>query len=267
MLSTFLTAIDWFGTAVFAVTGALVASRKRMDIVGFILLGCVTGIGGGSLRDAMLGSLPVFWVREPVYLAICVAVSAATFFLAHIPEWRYRVLLWLDAAGLALFCVTGADRALTAGASAFIAVAMGVVTATFGGVIRDILGGESPLILRKEIYVTAALAGAVAPPPPLRLASTGLSNALLLPHRLGGGPAATPWVRLEGRLSRRRIHFAAIGVNSNTRPCFAASAMSPRRRARRTASSLSASAPDIVGDQLSSVYSSSISTSAAYLPS
>src|SRR3954470_7428581 len=161
MLGTVLTAIDWFGTAVFAVTGALVASRKRMDITGFILLGCVTGMGGGSLRDAMLGSLPVFWVREPVYLAICVAVSAATFFLAHIPESRYRVLLWLDAAGLALFCVVGADRALVAGAGPFIAVAMGVMTATFGGVVRDILGGESPLILRREIYVTAALAGAV----------------------------------------------------------------------------------------------------------
>src|SRR5437764_14691720 len=99
MLGTFLAAIDWFGTAVFAMTGALVASRKRMDIVGFILLGCATGIGGGSLRDAMLGSLPVFWVREPVYLALCVIVSATTFFLAQIPESRYRVLLWLDAAG------------------------------------------------------------------------------------------------------------------------------------------------------------------------
>src|ERR1051325_3184082 len=101
MLSTFLTAIDWFGVAIFAVTGALVASRKRMDITGFILLGCVTGMGGGSLRDAVLGALPVFWVREPVYLVICVIVSAATFFLAHIPESRYRVLLWLDAAALA----------------------------------------------------------------------------------------------------------------------------------------------------------------------
>ena len=160
MLGTFLTTIDWFGTAVFAVTGALVASRKRMDITGFILLGCVTGMGGGTLRDAMLGSLPVFWVREPVYLAICVGTSVATFFLAHIPDSRYRVLLWLDAAGLALFCVVGADRALAAGAGPFIAVAMGVVSATFGGVMRDILGGESPLILRKEIYVTAALAGA-----------------------------------------------------------------------------------------------------------
>jgi uncharacterized membrane protein YeiH len=104
----------------------------------------------------------VFWVKEPAALAICLVVSAATFFIAHIPESRYRVLLWLDAAGLSLFCVVGADKALDAGTSGFIAVAMGVMTATFGGVIRDILGGESPLVLRKEIYVTAALAGASA---------------------------------------------------------------------------------------------------------
>ncbi len=160
MLATFLFALDLTGVAVFAVTGALVASRKRMDIFGFILLGSATGIGGGSLRDLLLGLTPVFWVKEPLYLGVCVAVAAATFFLAHIPESRYRALLWLDAAGLALFCVTGADRALAAGTGGFIAVAMGIATATFGGIIRDLLGGESPLILRKEIYVTAALAGA-----------------------------------------------------------------------------------------------------------
>jgi len=160
MLDNYLIAIDWFGTAIFAVTGALVASRKRMDIFGFMLLGAATGIGGGSLRDIMLGALPVFWVREPVYLAICIGVSAATFFLAHIPESRYRTLLWLDAAGLSLVCVVGAQRAIDAGANAFIAITMGVVSATFGGIIRDIIGGESPLVLRSEIYVTAALAGA-----------------------------------------------------------------------------------------------------------
>lgn len=159
---SWLAALDGFGVAIFAVTGALVASRKRMDIFGFMMLGAATGIGGGSLRDLMLGELPVFWVKEPAALAICLVVSAATFFLAHIPESRYRVLLWLDAAGLALFCVVGADKALDAGTGPFIAVAMGVMTATFGGVIRDILGGESPLVLRKEIYVTAALAGASA---------------------------------------------------------------------------------------------------------
>ena len=170
-----LVALDWFGIAIFAVTGALVASRKRMDIVGFVLLGSATGIGGGSLRDLMLGELPVFWVKQPAALLICIVVSAATFFLAHIPESRYRALLWLDAAGLSLFCVVGADRALQAGASGFIAVAMGVMTATFGGVIRDILGGESPLILRKEIYVTAALAGASAY---VALVALGVANAL-----------------------------------------------------------------------------------------
>ena len=157
---TWLMALDWIGIAIFAVTGALVASRKRMDIFGFMMLGAATGIGGGSLRDVMLGQLPVFWVEAPAALAICLAVSAATFFLAHIPESRYRALLWCDAAGLSLFCVVGADKALDAGAGPFIAVAMGVMTATFGGVIRDILGGESPLVLRKEIYVTAATAGA-----------------------------------------------------------------------------------------------------------
>ncbi len=172
---SWLMALDWFGIAIFAVTGALVASRKRMDIFGFILLGAATGIGGGSARDLMLGQLPVFWVKEPAALAICIVVAAATFFLAHIPESRYRALLWFDAAGLSLFCVVGADRALEAGASGFIAVAMGVMTATFGGAIRDILGGESPLILRKEIYVTAALAGASAY---VGLAALGVSGTV-----------------------------------------------------------------------------------------
>jgi uncharacterized membrane protein YeiH len=162
MFANFVLTLDFLGTAVFAVTGALVASRKQMDITGFMLLAVVTGVGGGSLRDTMLDTLPVFWVREPLYLGICIAVAAAVFFLAHIPESRYRALLWLDAAGLAVFCVVGAEKALEADAGPFIAVVMGVATATVGGVIRDVLGGEVPLILRKEIYVTAALAGAVA---------------------------------------------------------------------------------------------------------
>ena len=161
MLDTFILALDWFGIAVFAVTGALVASRKQMDIFGFMLLGTATGIGGGSVRDLMLGELPVFWVKDPTYLLICVGVTSVTFFTAHIPESRYRVLLWLDAVGLAFFCVVGADRALDAQAGVLVSVAMAVVTASFGGMIRDVLGGESPLILRKEIYVTAALAGAI----------------------------------------------------------------------------------------------------------
>jgi uncharacterized membrane protein YeiH len=159
MLQTFILVLDWFGICVFAVSGALVASRKEMDIVGFALLGSVTGIGGGTIRDVLLGTDPVFWVRQPAYLVTCVAAAAITFFVAHIPQSRERLLLWFDAAGLSLFSVTGADSALSAGASPTIAVAMGVATATFGGIIRDILGGESPIILKQEIYITAALLG------------------------------------------------------------------------------------------------------------
>ncbi len=162
MLQTLTFALDWLGLCVFAVTGALVASRKQMDIVGFALLGSVTGVGGGTIRDVLLGVSPVFWVRQPAYLVASVSVACVTFFFAHVLQSRYRYLLWLDAVGLALFAVTGADKALAGGAPPSIAVAMGVATATFGGVIRDILSGESPVILRREIYVTAALLGASA---------------------------------------------------------------------------------------------------------
>lgn len=159
MIDTFAGALNWFGVAVFATTGALVASRKQMDIVGFALLGTATGIGGGTIRDALLGK-PVFWIVEPGYLITCVVVAGAAFFLAHIPQSRYALLLRFDGIGMAAFAVTGTETALLAGTGATVAVAMGVVTATFGGMIRDVLGGESPLILRREIYVTAALVGA-----------------------------------------------------------------------------------------------------------
>src|SRR5215213_7752404 len=107
MFDTFAALLDWFGIIVFAVTGALVASRKQMDLVGFAVLGTATGIGGGTLRDLLLGA-PVFWVRSPAYLITCVLMSGLVFFMAHIPQSRYRYLLWLDAVGLALFAVTGA---------------------------------------------------------------------------------------------------------------------------------------------------------------
>ncbi len=156
---TTIAAADWIGIAVFAITGALVASRKQMDIVGFAFLGTATGIGGGTIRDLLLGQTPVFWVREPLYLVVCIACSMLVFFVAHVPRSRLVLLMWLDALGLALFCVLGAEKALAHGP--VVAATMGVVTATMGGMIRDILGGESPVILRREIYATAALLGAV----------------------------------------------------------------------------------------------------------
>lgn len=161
MLQNFIIVLDWFGLCVFSITGALAASRKQMDIVGFALLGSVTGIGGGTIRDVVLGVQPVFWVVQPAYLLACVVVACTTFFFAHIPHQRQKIIVWFDAIGLAVFAVTGAGAALAHGANATIAVAMGVASATFGGIIRDILGGESPIILSQEIYITAALVGSV----------------------------------------------------------------------------------------------------------
>ena len=112
MFDTFAALLDWFGIVVFATTGALVASRKQMDVVGFVLLGTATGIGGGTIRDTLINALPVFWVREPAYLVTCVVVSCTAFFLAHIPQSRLKLLLWCDAVGMALFAVTGAEKAL-----------------------------------------------------------------------------------------------------------------------------------------------------------
>jgi uncharacterized membrane protein YeiH len=160
LFETAATALDWVGVSAFAISGALVASRKRMDVVGFALLGTVTGIGGGTLRDLLLGQGPVFWVHQPAYLVVCIIVSCAVFLTAHIPQSRYRLLLWFDAVGLALFAVTGAERALLAGSGSLVAIAMGVITATFGGIIRDVLGNEAPVVLSREVYVTAALVGA-----------------------------------------------------------------------------------------------------------
>jgi uncharacterized membrane protein YeiH len=171
-LQILLAALDWCSIVVFAVSGALVASRKEMDLVGFVLLGTVTGIGGGTLRDLLLGQAPVFWVRDATPLVTCVGVSALVFVTAHVPQSRYRVLLWADAVGLALFAVSGAATAIDAGAGPAVAIAMGVVTATFGGILRDVLGAESPVVLSREIYVTAALLGATA-----FVAATGIGLA------------------------------------------------------------------------------------------
>jgi uncharacterized membrane protein YeiH len=154
--------LDLAGIAVFAVSGALVASRKRLDAVGFVVVAAVTGLGGGTLRDVLLGRGPVFWLRAPEPLAVCAGAALLVFFTAHLVESRFRALLWADAVGLSLFAVAGAETALLAGADPWAAALLGVVSACFGGIVRDVVCGEVPLILRREIYLTAAGAGAAA---------------------------------------------------------------------------------------------------------
>ena len=145
--------------AVFAVSGALDAARQKMDILGFMLIGAATGLGGGTLRDILLGNLPVFWIREHIWIIICLVASGATFFIATKLASLTRTLLWMDAVGLALFAVVGTQIALNYGVSNLIAVCMGVMSATFGGICRDVLCGSNLTLMNEEIYITTAVAG------------------------------------------------------------------------------------------------------------
>jgi uncharacterized membrane protein YeiH len=153
--------LDLFGTAVFAVTGALIAGHKRMDIFGVVVVAVVTAIGGGTMRDVVLGATPVFWVDDARYLIVSVAAALVTFVAAPSVNRQRHVLLIADAFGLAIFTVIGAERALAADVHPMIAVVMGVMTGVAGGIARDVLCGEVPLILKKEIYATASLLGGV----------------------------------------------------------------------------------------------------------
>ncbi|WP_378945481.1 trimeric intracellular cation channel family protein [Mesorhizobium sp. ANAO-SY3R2] len=151
--------LDYAGVAVFAATGALAASRKQLDVIGFLFLASFTGIGGGTVRDVVLG-LPVFWVVNPDYVLVCAAIAVLVFFTAHLVESRYKLLLWLDALGMSAYAVLGAAKGLAATGSPTVAVVMGLLTATFGGILRDLLAGEPSVLLKPEIYVSAAMTGA-----------------------------------------------------------------------------------------------------------
>ena len=151
--------VDILAVVVFAVSGALVASRKSLDIVGFMWLAVLTGVGGGTVRDLLL-DVPVFWMVDPLHIVACLVTAAVVHFTAHLVESRYRLLLWFDALGLALVTVAGTAKGLDSGTGALVAVAMGVVTGSVGGIVRDLVGNEPSVILRREIYVTASVLGA-----------------------------------------------------------------------------------------------------------
>ena len=199
--------LDYAGVAVFAATGALAASRKQLDIIGFLFFAGVTGMGGGPLRDLVLG-LPVFWVVNPAYLIVCAVVGVVVYFSAHLVESRFRLLLWLDAIGLSAYCVMGAAKGLGATGSPTVAVMTGVMTGTFGGILRDLLAGEPSVLLRPEIYITAALTGAavftladlagVAPP-------LGAAIACVAAFAVRGGALKFGWAfpRYKPRPGRR----------------------------------------------------------------
>jgi uncharacterized membrane protein YeiH len=152
-------ALDLFGVGVFAVSGSLAAGRKRMDIFGVVVLGLVTALGGGTLRDVLLDSGPVFWIENPWYLLVAAGFSLLTFFAVRVITAYRKGLLISDAFGLAIFTALGTSTALLTTESNSVAMVMGVMTGTAGGMMRDVLCAEVPLVLRREIYATAALCG------------------------------------------------------------------------------------------------------------
>lgn len=155
---TVLGALDFAGVAVFAATGALAAARQKHDLVTFAFFGAITGVGGGTLRDLLIGA-PVFWVQDWRYIAVCLMASLAVW-LVGARDWRFRALLWLDAIGLAAYGVMGAAKAEAVGVAPLICIVMGALTACFGGIVRDLLAGQPSILLRREITVSAALLAA-----------------------------------------------------------------------------------------------------------
>ena len=170
--------LDLAGVAVFALSGALLAAAKRQTIVTFIFFAVITGVGGGTVRDLLIGA-PVFWIRENKILLICLTAALAAWFMPRrlCPE---RALVWLDAAGLGAYASFGAAKGLAFGVAPLPAIGMGVLTACLGGIIRDVLAGEPSILLRPELYVSAAALSAALT---VGLISAGVPGAV-------AGPAA-----------------------------------------------------------------------------
>lgn len=189
-LSPLLPWLDMAGLAVFAASGALQAARARQTIITFCFFAMVTGTGGGTTRDLLIGA-PVFWLHDPVPIAICLAMAALVFFTPR-RWWPEHALDWCDAVGLAAYAVYGAGKALGYGIPPLPAMVMGVVSATLGGIIRDIVAGVPSIILRPELYVTAA----------------ALSSGLFVVLTVAGLPA--PWPAVIAALAGFLLRAAAI---------------------------------------------------------
>lgn len=160
---TLFTFLDYASVFVFALTGALVASRAQLDIVGFCFFASLTAVGGGTLRDVLLDRNPVFWIDQPLYLGVACAAALLVFCTAHLFESRYKLLLWLDAFALAIAVAAGSGVAQALDQPGSIVLVMGVVTGCMGGIMRDVVSNEVPLVLKTgELYVTCAFAGSAA---------------------------------------------------------------------------------------------------------
>ena len=158
---SFLFILEMLGTAAFAISGALAAARKGMDIFGFFVLALMPAVGGGTMRDVILDRHPVFWINDVRYVIVALVAAVVVYFSFYRPGGRQRLLIWMDAMGLALFATLATRICLEFETGAVVAVMLGVASAVTGGMIRDIICNEIPLILTREIYATAAFVSSV----------------------------------------------------------------------------------------------------------
>ncbi|UWQ17400.1 trimeric intracellular cation channel family protein [Jannaschia sp. M317] len=160
---TLITALDLASVLVFAITGALVGARAQLDVVGFAFVACLTAVGGGTVRDLLLGRDPVFWIADGTPVALAALVALIVFFTHHLLQSRLTWIVWLDAVALSVAVAAGVGVAAGLGQGIWVQLVMGIVTGSMGGLMRDVVCNEVPLVLKQgELYVTAALAGGAA---------------------------------------------------------------------------------------------------------
>lgn len=160
-MDTFLYVLDLAGTLVFAISGILVARQNRMDIFGGAVIAFATAVGGGTIRDVLIGSTPVGWMKDLNYLFVIVAGILLSIFFKRYVNKLTKTLFLFDAIGIGFFTIIGLQKTIAIGLSPVIAILMGTVSAVFGGVVRDVLVDRVPLIFRSEVYATACLSGAI----------------------------------------------------------------------------------------------------------
>lgn len=191
---------DLLGTAVFALTGALLAARLRQTFVTMSFFALITGVGGGSIRDLLIGA-PVFWVRDPWVAPVCLGVALLAWFTPR-KWWEGTLLEWADAAGLAAYAVLGTAKALAYGLPPIPAVLMGVITGCVGGIIRDVLAGRPSILMRPELYVTAAA---------LSASLCALGQIIGLPQQMSLPVAAVAGFALRGWAIHSGLALPAYG--------------------------------------------------------
>lgn len=192
--------LDLAGTAVFALSGALLAARLRQTFVTMAFFALITGVGGGSVRDLLIGA-PVFWVRDPWVAPVCLTVALVAWFTPR-RWWEGKLLEWADAAGLAAYAVLGTAKALAYGLTPVPAVLMGAITGCVGGIIRDVLAGRPSILMRPELYVTAAA---------LSAGLCALGTVLALPREFTWTLAALAGFALRGAAIARGLALPAYG--------------------------------------------------------